>query len=83
MSGILKQILMWPAEDWARAMNARSWKDYMPLVAGVAVPYYLYGMPSLDGGAQALAMWYGVAGLSSYGADMIYPPGQAQVSSSY
>ena len=74
MKEILTQILMWPQEDLARACQARRWQDYMPLVAAIGVPYYLYGMPSMDGGVQALAMWYGVAGLSSAVADMIYPP---------
>ncbi len=56
-------VIKWPLVLMSQVRNG----IYLPAIAGLGVPYYLYGMPSSYWGARQMAMAYGVAGLVTYG----------------
>ena len=62
----IMRILEWPYYAYVDAKAGK----YIPLIAGFAVPYYLYGSP-VGGDLQSMAMWYGVGGLAFYAGEQI------------
>lgn len=69
---LIYRLLWWPSElIQDLAIGGLGVETVAVAAITLGVPFYLYGAPSLDDGVQALAMSYGVAGVSYIGAQML------------
>ena len=57
---IVHEVIMWPAE----AVDQIRKGCYSPAAAAIAVPVFMYGIPSADMEFMEIAQWYGLAGVS-------------------